>query len=91
MAVRTVDEIMESFKGVTGDDATDEMLNLMTDVRDTLSSRSSDMDWEQRYNENDAAWRKKYRDAFFSTPAQEPENPKKENKPLTFEGLFKKG
>ena len=88
MAVKTNEEIMELLKTKLGEDTSDEALSLMTDLRDTLQDRSASEDWHQKYAQLDADWRKKYRDAFFNTPVDDPEGPY-DDKPLTFDALFK--
>ena len=88
MAVKTNEEIMEQLRTKLGEDTSDDALSLMTDLRDTLQDRSAGEDWHQKYDQLDADWRKKYRDAFFNTPVDAPEDPD-EDKPLTFDALFK--
>lgn len=93
MAVRTDEEIMKAVQTRIGDDVSDEALAFVQDIRDTLADRksSSGEDWKAKYEQCDADWRKKYRDAFFNTPSGDPEPDKKDEpeKPLTFENLFK--
>ena len=100
MAVRTNDEIMQSLRAVIGDDNSDESLTLIEDITDTLSdyqNRTKDStDWERRYNENDAQWRQRYKERFYSSDdsgtddfvdEEEEEKPTK----MSFEDLFKEG
>lgn len=98
MAVRTREEILNSIRTHIGDDASDEALALVEDLTDTITdfeqkANNDGQNWKQRYEENDAAWRKKYRDRFFSGGSSddddEPEPPKKKN--YSFENLFKEG
>lgn len=91
MAVRTDEEIMQSIQVRIGEDTSDEALAFIQDIRDTLADRtqSSGEDWKTKYEQNDAEWRKKYRDAFFTTPSDKPQVDDQEDKPLTFENLFK--
>lgn len=93
--VRTVDEIMEALRLRVGDAADDDTLAFIEDVSDTLGDLSgkaaSENEWQQKYEENDRAWREKYRDRFFEgynpeEPAPDPEEP---HDILTFEELFK--
>lgn len=95
MAVRTIEEILESIKTRVGDSTEDADLEFLEDVTDTLSDLKSKSegqeDWKTKYEENDKQWREKYRDRFFDKkdsdldpdPEPEPEAPK------TFEDLFK--
>lgn len=98
MAVKTRDEILESFKTRLGENLDDESLSFLEDVTDTLDdfekrANGDGTDWKSKYEENDANWRKKYTERFFSN---EPEpNPKPDTKPepddtpRTFSDLFK--
>lgn len=91
MAIRSIDELMTTVRARVGDDTSDEALAFVEDMSDTLTSLSEGEDWRQRYEQNDAEWRQKYRDRFFNpdkpepTPDPEPEVKEK----LTFENLFK--
>ena len=94
--VRTKEEILNLVKGILGDDTSDSALSLVEDLSDTLDnvSASDETDWKTKYEENDAQWRQRYRDRFFSKPAQEEEEPddpvpEETNEPKTFSDLFK--
>lgn len=98
MAVKTREEILGSFKTMLGENTDDETISFLEDVTDTLDdfekrANGDGTDWKTKYEENDANWRKKYTERFFS---DEPEsNPKLESKPepddtpRTFSDLFK--
>ena len=98
MAVKTREEILESFKTRLGENPDDESISFLEDVTDTLDdfekrAKGDGTDWKSKFEENDASWRKKYTERFFSN---EPEpNPKPEPKqepddtPMTFSDLFK--
>ena len=95
MAVKSKAEILELIKARVGDDTSDEALAIIEDVTDTLNdydARIADSgDWKARYEQNDAEWRKKYKDRFF-TPPEEPEmvdEPEEVEEKRTFEDLFK--
>ena len=94
MAVRTHEEIMENLRTSFGESADDSVIALMEDITDTLNdleNRTKDnTDWRTRYEENDSAWRKKYRDRFFGVVDVQEEEPEKPNI-LTYENLFKEG
>lgn len=93
MAIRTRDEIMTQLQTMIGEDTSDETLTFIQDVSDTLGADNSAQritELENKLEEQDQAWRKKYRDAFFtgkpdSSYDEEPDN----NKPKRFEDLFK--
>lgn len=94
--VRTKEEILNLVKDIIKDDTSDSALSLVEDLSDTLDNgKSSDeTDWKTKYEENDAQWRQRYRDRFFSKPAQEEEEPddpvpEETNEPKTFSDLFK--
>ena len=83
MAVKTREEIIERLNNIFGENNSDEVLNLMTDIRDTIgdetdSQRISEL--ENQLAEQDATWRKKYRDAFMSGADESFEE---ENKSIT--------
>lgn len=87
MAKRTFAELVEQIKAYTGERDDDETLNLMEDINDTLNNET---DWQARYNENDKAWRAKYKQRFETGTADEPDEPDEpEEKPMTFDQLFK--
>ena len=98
MAVRTREEILNSVRNRIGDDNSDDALSLIEDLTDTMSdlenkANNDGQNWKQKYEENDATWRKKYRDRFFSGGScdddDEPEPTRKKN--YSFENLFKEG
>lgn len=96
MAVRTREEILESIRARVGEQTDDETIAFLEDVTDTLTdfetrANGDGENWEQRYKDNDAEWRKKYTERFFSSePAEHVETKLKdeEMKPKTFEDLF---
>lgn len=99
MAIKTKDELIQSLNAVLGDNASDEALALMEDVSDTLDDNTAKgaVDWEQKYQENDAAWRARYRDRFMNN-ADNNDQPDVDHiidpasaERLTFDNLFKEG
>lgn len=94
MAVKTREELMNMINERIGDDDSDETLSFLEDVTDTLNDfeekTNGSEDWKAKFEENDANWRKKYRDRFFNNDVEEAEDGivnEKESK--TFEDLFK--
>lgn len=92
MAVRTIDEILESVKTRVGDSTEDADIEFIENISDTLndlnSKASGQEDWKTKYEENDKAWREKYKERFFSTEGNKViEMIDKE--PKTFAELFK--
>ena len=97
MAVKTSEEIMNYIKEKTKDDTSDETLQFVEDISDTLNDyetrTKNQTDWEQKYKDNDTKWRQKYRDRFFAggDDEEKPEEPKKneeDKKPKSFNDLF---
>lgn len=98
MAVKTREEILESFRTRLGENPDDESISFLEDVTDTLDdfekrAKGDGTDWKSKYEENDANWRKKYTERFFSdepelTPKPDPK-PELDNTPRTFSDLFK--
>ena len=87
---RTVEELLETAKGILGENTSDEALGFLEDLTDTV--KVPEIDWEQKYKENDEAWRQKYRDRFFGdfNPEEEPyehDDPTPAKK-VRFEDLF---
>ena len=100
MAVRTIDEILESVKTRVGDSTEDADIEFIENISDTLndlnSKASGQEDWKTKYEENDKAWREKYKERFFSTEENEKAGLEgnndiemKDEKPKTFADLFK--
>lgn len=88
MAVVERDVLIQRIASVLSDPESDESLSLIEDVTDTLDAGSSD-DWKTKYEENDAAWRKRYKERFLKKPDKEPEiedDDEKEKK--TYDDLF---
>lgn len=94
MAIKTKDELIQSLNAVLGDNASDEALALMEDVSDTLDDKAAKgaVDWEQKYRENDAAWRARYRDRFMGNQNDkepDPIDPPDPDSRPTYLNLFK--
>lgn len=98
MAVKTREEILESFKSRLGENPDDETISFLEDVTDTLDdfekrANGDGTDWKSKYEENDASWRKKYTERFFSDEPNPEPNPEPklepDNTPRTFSDLFK--
>ena len=91
MAVKTREEIIASISSIIGDNNSDEALQLLTDVRDTIGNETDAQritELENQLKEQDATWRKKYRDAFLNGADESFEE--EDNKPpRRFEDLFK--
>lgn len=96
MAVITREEILAELKARVGEQTDDEAIAFLEDVTDTLSdletkAKGDGIDWKAKYEENDAEWRKKYTERFYSSdhnPDPEPPKPDDTPKPKTFAELF---
>lgn len=88
MAVVERDVLIQRIASVLSDPESDDSLSLIEDVTDTLDAGSGD-DWKTKYEENDAAWRKRYKERFLKKPDKEPEieDDEKEEK-KTYDDLF---
>ena len=73
--VRTKDDLLSIIKEKIGDSTSDEDISLIEDINDTysdLETRISESgDWKSKYEENDASWRKKYKERFFEKTVDE--------------------
>lgn len=95
MAVKTKEEILGLIKDKFGEDTSDEALSFVEDITDTLNdyeSRTADQtNWKNKFEENDASWRQKYRDRFFQATDDRDDEPEYDDAPKTYsyEDLFK--
>lgn len=86
---RTLEELQEKYKTIIGENMSDEALSFLEDITDSYSLPN--VDWEAKYKENDAQWRQKYRDRFYSDVPQEKDEYPEDDKPVMktkFEELF---
>ena len=98
MAVVSKESLLERIRDMTGVEnaESDESISLLEDLSDTFEDLSSQVlqagDYKRKYEENDAEWRKKYHDRFFSvveeTKIKEDEKDDDVEK-KTFDSLFK--
>lgn len=99
MAIKTREEILASLHERFGDESGDDVLGIYEDISDTFTdfeNKTKDTtNWQQKYEQNDAEWREKYRSRFMAPKEDDEEdellkphqNPAKRAK--TFEELFK--
>lgn len=94
MAVLSREDLMKRLNEALGEDADVSIMEDVADTYDAVADHSDADEWERRYNENEAAWRKRYRDRFESgTPDPDAmkttDDPKEEEiKVKTFDELF---
>lgn len=98
MSVVSKESLLERIRDLTAGEnsESDESISLLEDLSDTFEDLSSQVlqagDYKKKYEENDAEWRKRYHDRFFS---MEEETTSKEDdkdddvEKKTFESLFK--
>ena len=89
MAVRTRDELITEVNAIIGETPDDNGLSLLEDISDTFASYDDTEDWKTKYEENDAEWRKRYKERFEGKKVVveeiEDDTPKEKTK---FEELF---
>lgn len=94
MAVLSREDLMQRLNEALGEDADVSILEDVADTYDAVADHSDADEWERKYNENEAAWRKRYRDRFESgTPGSggtnvEDDLQEEEIKVKTFDELF---
>lgn len=78
MSVVNRETIMDYINKMVGDNASDEVLSQLEDIKDTLDDydtrMSDEADWKQKYESNDKEWREKYKARFFSKGSDELDN-----------------
>ena len=95
MAVKSIKEIIDSIKTRFGEQNDDSAIQFLEDITDTIEDLESKAqgdgtDWKAMYEENDAEWRKKYIERFYSSDPKPDPDPKPEpDKPKNFSDLFK--
>jgi hypothetical protein len=75
MAVKNMQELIDSAKAIIGENTSDEALAFMDDLSDTITDYDTktkdNTDWKTKYEENDATWRKRYSDRFSGKPVDD--------------------
>ena len=91
MAVLSKEDLIAKLTTSFGENLSDDNISLLEDVSDTIDAFSDTEDWKTKYKENDASWRKRYKERFEGkeddSPENEPENEHDES-PRKFEDLF---
>lgn len=93
----TMDELLNQLNNVIGENTSDEVISLIENVTDTfndISTKASNNDaeqWKNKYEENDKAWREKYKSRFMTGGTEPPEQSEPPELPekRTFDSLFK--
>lgn len=97
MAVVSKESLLEKIRDMIGTEnaESDEAISLLEDMSDTFDDLSSQVlqagDYKKKYEENDAEWRKRYHDRFFSVTEDDIKEDDKDDEveKKTFESLFK--
>ena len=100
MAVVRKEVLLERIRSLTGEEngKSDESISLLEDISDTFEDLSAQVsqagDYKKKYEENDAEWRKRYRDRFFSATGDDgsvikDDPPEEHETKVTYESLFK--
>lgn len=102
MSVLSKADLLDKIKTRLGDDSSDDALALIEDVTDTFGdletkAKGDGTDWKAKYEENDKAWRERYKSRFFDGAPEgggnhspvdpEPLEPE-DATPQTFDELF---
>lgn len=97
MAVVSKESLLEKIRDMIGTEnaESDEAISLLEDMSDTFDDLSSQVsqagDYKKKYEENDAEWRKRYHDRFFSVTEDDIKEDDKDDEveKKTYESLFK--
>ena len=99
MAIKTKEELLESIRVFIGENNSDDAIAIIEDISDTLDdmmvkAKGDGKDWKTEYENNDKAWRKKYRDRFFNSSNEmkdekEDIEEEEDKKSYSYEKLFK--
>ena len=100
MSVKSRDELLDALKVTIGDSTDDSALSLLEDFTDTLNDyeekNKDKTDWKSKYEENDKAWKQRYKERFFNDgdngdTGEDDDKPDdtNHNTPKTFADLFK--
>lgn len=96
MSVRTKDELLASVRAIVGEDTSDATLELFDDIADTIDNlnNNENINYKEKYEQNDREWRQKYRDRFMNGKPEEDDDDEPNDssgKKYTYENLFKEG
>ena len=92
------EDVLKRASDILGDRNDDEAIGFIEDLSDTIEDYDKKLgeDWKTKFEENDKAWRERYKARFFdATPdehtdeAAEQIGEQVEEKELTFDALFK--
>lgn len=64
MSVLSKEDLIAKLNASFGENLSDDNISLLEDVADTIDSFLDAEDWKTKYEENDASWRKRYKERF---------------------------
>lgn len=88
MAIKTTEELRSSLSAILGDDPSEDGLNLLEDLSDTmadLTGAGSNADYKAQYTALKKRYVERFNEPIEGGNREEP----KDDKPRTFESLFK--
>lgn len=89
MAVLSKEDLIAKLNASFGENLSDDNISLLEDVSDTIDSFSETEDWKTKYEENDASWRKRYKERFEGKEDDSEESETEHHEaPVKFEDLF---
>ena len=94
MSVLSREELFQRVTSLYPDATSDEAIEMLTDLADTYDSLSArpDVDWQKKYEENDRAWRERYRERFFNPAVEDnhiiDEEPEEPSLKTSYDELF---
>lgn len=101
--IKSIEDLLNTFRTVVGEEASDEVLTLLEDMTDTITDLETKANGKinvketAEYKELEDTWRKRYRDRFFADVDQSNDEPDEtlddhidqtDNRPRRFEDLF---
>lgn len=74
MAIRSISDLTETFNSMFAEEDLngDTQLGFLEDLTDTINAGAENMQWKQKYEDNDKAWREKYRRRFMTGGDENP-------------------
>nr|DAY39931.1 MAG TPA: hypothetical protein [Caudoviricetes sp.] len=93
MAVKKSDELLKNFSDIVGENNEDNVISFIEDLTDTLNNVDTE-NWKEKFETNDAEWRKKYRERFLDVKTESESESESESEPedgiqpKDFEDLF---
>lgn len=96
MPILNKEEFFQRITSFIGDDTSDDAIRLLEDLGDTYTALEAEAsgdgtDWKAKYEENDAAWKKKYYNRFMGGNSGEvgfTDSVKLEPKNVDFDDVF---